>query len=290
MAEASDDLQHISGLGGDMSRDWLPTELPHDQLEVELAMMRNECLARANNLLEKEGSFRRYSLMAMASLPVAAFFCIKPYYFITEVQHRVERMRRPQKVKTARLVLGVLGTYCGFGLFLWPSSYGFRARADRIQRLAMYFDALSWDAGVLRHQLLRDTIDPVEILNRDAERRARAQEERDKDADAEEEEAKLAAMMFHPDPTEEDEEAKKTLDTPKEEVESLLKAQLMKEPEGEESEADTRPAVRDPYGAPLSWRAQEALERRYAAAYDLPPWSQLFHRLQERRYSLEQML
>jgi hypothetical protein len=287
MGEASDDLQHITSLGGEMARDWTPIDLAEDQLEVELGMMRNECLARANNLLDKETAYRRYSLMAMASLPISAAVLLKPYWFLTETQHRVERMRRPQKVRSMRMLVTVLGTYVGFGIFLWPSNYGFRARADRMQRLAMYFDALSWDAGVLRHQLMRGTIDPEELMSRDAERRAVAQSERE-NAGAEEEET-LAALLYKPEPTEADAEAQATLGTPKEEVDAAFKSQLLLKSD-DATEAAARPTVRDPYGATLGYTASEALERRAALAADLPAWSRLFHKLQERRFSLEQMI
>ena len=99
MAEASDDLGHITTLGGDMPDDWTPVKMSSENIEVELSLMRNECLARANSLLDKEIAYRRYSVIAMGTVPVAFLACLNPLSFLTEAHNRVERMRRLSNIE-----------------------------------------------------------------------------------------------------------------------------------------------------------------------------------------------
>lgn len=285
-----------------LPHDWMPEETDPARLDLELLDLRTDCIARANTLYEKHDTFRRYSLMAMATVPVSGIIAYPHYHHLTAIELRVERLRYPQKVRTARMYCGIFGSYFIGGLFFWPSSWGFRARAERFRTHSRYYDSLAWDASVVRSELERGTLDPAGVTKRDHDRRQVAREYEAKALERKAMEtgdfdAATEQIMAHQNP----------------EVREAFERQLMLQQsfttpadgEGGAAAADggifgtsllkaasstmNRDVVYDAYGTPLPPAEADRLTARRTAAAALSPLAQLRYILLERRYVLDGM-
>jgi hypothetical protein len=301
MGEVVDPADTHHALRTERDDDWLPLDTSADQVEVELMLLRNECHARAKNLLTKAISYYRYSWMAMATLPVAAIVAYPQFRFLTAKELRVDRLRRPQQVRTATMGAATLTIYGVIGLFLWPSRYGFRQRADRMTRHSRFYDSLAWDAGVTRNEVRRGSFDAVEFLRREGERAEEAALRREDEAMHEQ----VRKTGHGPDVDQQD----AGLIGNDADVQKALQAQLMQKPASAadetlktpsvvDAEEATTPAaaaepqlygVEDVYGRQLSAYEAGRLHVRKAAADALSPLGQVWYRFEERRWALQKL-
>ena len=316
MAEgASDNLEVMGSFRSDSDEMWMPKEPSSvDQLDSDLSLMRNECAGHAKQLLTTARSYRYYSWIAMTSVPLCLFAAAPHLRFLNAKEMRVERVRSAAAVKSATMYAGFWGIVGFANFFLWPSPYGFRARADRLSAHASLYDGLGWDAGVVQNELRRGTLRPKALLDMESDRRKYSMQRLLVDVELKSVEAEGriradAAAESEPDVRAAFEKQFMTLRSGEESIGGAATGDAAEKQhsgpvEGDAIEGDDdrdgsgsgagsgtgRAVVYDPYGSALApWDADRAIARR-RAALQLSPLAQVWHQLEERRFALSRLV
>lgn len=133
-----------------------------EQLIVDLTLMHNESDSRAADLIVKAVKYKWYSYYNVAAIGVMALATIPAWYWLSAFEYRVERMRRPLKVKNLTLFgFGTGAIVVSMALFS-VSPYGFGKQCIAIKQHADQYDILAWEAHLFKWQLTRRTFDAAE--------------------------------------------------------------------------------------------------------------------------------